>query len=411
MIKIRWYPRIPEHSKHTYFMKYIITITAILFTHSLLHAADWPMWGRTIERNMVANETGIPASFKPGEESANSEEIDMKTTENIKWVAKLGSQTYGNVAVAQGKVFVGTNNETPRLPDTIGDRGILMVFDEKTGNFLYQVVVPKLGAKKVSDWEFVGICSSPAIEGNRGYIVTNRCEIICFDIEGMANGNDGPFKDEGLYMAGEGKPPVKVNNTHADIIWVFNMRVELGSFPHNVSSSSPFIKGDYVYAATSNGVDWSHKNIPGPNAPAFVAINKLTGELAAEEASGISTRVLHASWSSPTFGNAAGRDMIIFGAGDGWLYSLDPKPVTDEDGFNLFKEFWKYDANPPHYRMKDGKPIKYATQLGPKSIVASSFFSLVACSIARSPSSLPRYSLPSVTSVDDQMRPKVSCSQ
>ena len=120
--------------------------------------------------------------------------------ENLKWVAKLGSQSYGNVTVSQGKVFIGTNNENPRDPRHDGDRSILMCFDEKTGELLWQLVVPKLASGKVNDWESLGLLSSPTIEGDRVYVVTSRCEVICLDINGMANGNDGPFKDEAKYV-------------------------------------------------------------------------------------------------------------------------------------------------------------------------------------------------------------------
>jgi len=58
---------------------------------------------------------------------------------------------------------VGTNNETPRDKRHIGDRGNVYCLDEKTGELLWQLVVPKLGAGKVSDWEYLGICSSPAV--------------------------------------------------------------------------------------------------------------------------------------------------------------------------------------------------------------------------------------------------------
>src|SRR5262245_3723917 len=59
---------------------------------------DWPMWGGTPARNMVnPNETGIP------------EKWNAATGENIKWVAELGSRSYGNTVVGSGRVFVGTN--------------------------------------------------------------------------------------------------------------------------------------------------------------------------------------------------------------------------------------------------------------------------------------------------------------
>ena len=124
------------------------------------------------------------------------DEIDLKTTKNVKWVTKLGSQSYANPTVFNGKIFVGTNNETPRDPKHVGDRSILMCFDEKTGAFLWQLVVPKLKSGKVNDWENLGLFSSPTHDGKYLYIVTSRCEVLCLDINGMADGNDGPYKDE-----------------------------------------------------------------------------------------------------------------------------------------------------------------------------------------------------------------------
>ena len=47
---------------------------------------------------------------------------------------------------------------------------------------------------------------------------------------------------------------------------------ELGAFPHNITSSSVVLSGDYIFASTSNGVDWSHINIPAPTAAAIVTI-------------------------------------------------------------------------------------------------------------------------------------------
>ena len=51
--------------------------------------------------------------------------------------------------VYKGKIFIGTNNENPRDPKHQGDRSILLCFDEKTGEFLWQLVVPKLASGKV----------------------------------------------------------------------------------------------------------------------------------------------------------------------------------------------------------------------------------------------------------------------
>lgn len=349
----------------------IVSLTALSFSF----AADWPQWGRDSSRNMVSAETGLCDTWAPGKFKGNSEEIDMATTKNIKWIAKLGSQAYGNVTVAGGKVFVGTNNESPRDPRIKGDRGVVMCFDEKTGEFLWQLAAPKLGTGKVSDWEYLGICSSPAVEGDRVYIVTNRCEAMCLDVNGMANGNDGPFKDEGQYLAGPGKPPLQPGPKDADIIWRFDMIKELQVFPHNITNCGPLLFGDRVVVTTSNGVDWTHTNIPNPRAPTLVMLDKKTGQLLGEEASGVAARTLHSNWSSAAYGKTGVQDLIVFGGGDGFLYGYDTKPVKDPDGIGILKELWKLDANPQQYRAnKNGKPKKYATPDGPSEVIATPCF-------------------------------------
>ncbi len=342
--------------------------TAALTGGALL-AGDWPQWGGSPDKNMVSEEKDLPgADIEPGRFERGSEKVDMSTTKQVKWVAKLGSQTYGTPTIADGKVFVGTNNESPRDPKHVGDRGIVMCVDEASGEFLWQLVIPKLGAGKVSDWEFLGVCSSPSIQGNRGYVITNRCEVLCFDVDGQKNGNQG-MQDEGKYMVDAGAEPAEVGQKDADIIWVFDMRGELGVFPHNVASSSVLLYGDKVIATTSNGVDWSHTNIPSPAAPSLIMLDAKTGELVAEETSGVSERVLHCSWSSPAMGTIKGKEMIIFGAGDGWCYRYEPEPVEEEiDGetFGAFKELFRYDANPPEYRK-----VKYPKPDGPNEVVAT----------------------------------------
>src|SRR5262245_55918418 len=65
-------------------------------------ADDWPQWGATQARNMYSPAKGLPAQFDPGKLKPGTEEVDLKTTKNVKWVAKLGSQSYGNVTVANG---------------------------------------------------------------------------------------------------------------------------------------------------------------------------------------------------------------------------------------------------------------------------------------------------------------------
>lgn len=343
-----------------------VALACILHIQSV-RADDWPQWGGNDPgRNMYSPETGLPDKFDPGKFKPRSEDVDMSSTKNVKWVAKLGSQSYGNVTVSGGKVFVGTNNDNPRDLRHQGDRSILMVFDEKTGEFIWQLVIPKLASGKVNDWEYLGLLSSPTIEGDRVYIVTSRCEVMCLDANGLANGNQG-FTDEGQYVVGPGQPKAELKATDADIIWVYDMMDELGVFPHNASNCSVKIVGDAVFASTSNGQDWTHSNVPAPFAPSLIALNKHTGEFLAEDDAEIGPRIFHGQWSSPSSGVVNGRELVFFGGGDGVCYAFDPKPVKGDDT-SFLKKVWWYDCNPPEYKMKNGKPIKYPAAEGPSEI-------------------------------------------
>ena len=71
---------------------------------------QWPMWGGTPDRNMVSAMKGLPTTW------------DVKSKKNIKWIAELGSQTYGNPVVSGGIVLVGTNNEAMKDPKSRGTK-------------------------------------------------------------------------------------------------------------------------------------------------------------------------------------------------------------------------------------------------------------------------------------------------
>ncbi|MBX3443897.1 MAG: PQQ-binding-like beta-propeller repeat protein [Planctomyces sp.] len=282
---------------------------------------DWPMWGGWTQRNNTPEGKNIPTEW------------DVDSGENILWSVPLGSQTYGNQVVANGKVYIGTNNHhawLARFPKTI-DLGVLLCFDEKTGEFLWQHSSQKLPTGRVHDWPDQGICAAVYAEGDRVWFVSSRGEVICLDANGFRDGeNNGPFKQED-----------NENQDEADVIWKYDMMGQMGVSQHNMCSCSLVCVGDTLFVCTANGVDETHINIPAPNAPSFFAMNRDTGAvLWTDKSPGVN--ILHGQWSSPTYAVLGGQAQVLFGGGDGYLYSFDPAG----DGQGNSRLLWKFDCNP-----------------------------------------------------------------
>jgi len=365
---------------------------------------DCPQWQLSPLRNNVVQAENIPLTW------------DVETGENIKWSVRLGSETYGNPVVANGKVYVGTNNGAAylkRYPNSV-DLGVLLCFDEATGEFLWQHSSEKLPTGRVHDWPDQGICSAPLLDGDRLWYVTSRGEVVCLDANGFRNGLDsGPFVDEVVRVADFGREDDQYSETidslnnqqvspelaallssrgepiegtvqvevvdpgkswkltgrfnsadrtftarvigprmtvfktlgihdkyEADVIWKVDMMKELGVSQHNMCSCSLTSAGDLLFVNTSNGVDEGHVNLPAEDAPSFLCIRRSTGEvLWTDNTPG--ANVLHGQWSSPAYAVLGGVPQVIFGAGDGWVYSF-----LAEGNQGLSEMLWKFDCNP-----------------------------------------------------------------
>src|SRR5262245_18412482 len=198
-------------------------------------AGDQPQWGQAWSRNMVSPERGLIHDFDP------------KTGRNIRWTAALGTETHSTPIVAGGRVYIGTNNGQPRDPRHAGDRGVLMCFNEADGKLLWQLVVPKREEDPYHDWPKSGISSPVTVEDDRVYLVNNRGEVMCLDARGLADGNDGPFRDEGIHMTprGTNAPPVPMQPgpLDADVIWILDLTKQAGIWSHDAAHSSILIQG------------------------------------------------------------------------------------------------------------------------------------------------------------------------
>jgi outer membrane protein assembly factor BamB len=381
---------------------------------------DWGQWGGSSIRNNTPQGKDIPSEWTIGSFDKNGKWV-KDDSKNVKWASHLGSQSYGNPVVANGQVYVGTNNGAgylKRYPATV-DLGVLLSFREKDGQFLWQHSNEKLPTGRVHDWPLQGVCSTPLVEGERLWYVTNRGEVVCLDTQGFYDNeddspvtkdqgrlfdiakNDDPAKDKladvqkglkegkvapalaaefkaaGLPLPDDVKvaadgPHFKLSFTpsggaprevvlrsegprlsgykiinvddkdEADVIWRVDMMKQLGISQHNMCSCSVTTAGDILFVNTSNGVDEGHVNLPAPNAPSFVAMDKNTGKVFWTDSSP-GTNVLHGQWSSPAYATLGGVPQVIFGGGDGWLYSFRGEASAKNGKPELL---WKFDCNP-----------------------------------------------------------------
>jgi outer membrane protein assembly factor BamB len=312
----------------------ICTLFCAHLTFRSVSADDQPQWGQRHSRNMVSGETGLPEIFDPA------------TGKNIKWVAPLGSETYATPVVAGGRVLIGTNNNNPRDARHRGDRCVLLCLDEKDGSLCWQLIVPKLGTDPYLDWPRAGIVSAPTVEGKRVYIVSNRNEVMCLDLNGQANGNDGPYQNEARHATPEGAEPAALTDKDADIIWLYDIGAEIVP-PHDEAHSSILIDGQFLYVNTSSGKDSSHRRVRVPEAPSLIVLDKTTGRLIAKDDEQIGPKIFHCTWSSPALGQVNGRRLIFFCGGDGVVYAFEAINSAPPMGVveNL-KRVWRFDCDP-----------------------------------------------------------------
>src|SRR5690349_11464844 len=89
---------------------------------------EWNQWGGSPTRNNTPVGNNIPTQWNIGSFDYRTGAWDSSKAKNIKWVARLGSQTYGNPVVAGGHAYIGTNNSAgwlKRYPQD-HDLGVLL---------------------------------------------------------------------------------------------------------------------------------------------------------------------------------------------------------------------------------------------------------------------------------------------
>lgn len=285
-----------------------------LFALGVPAFADWPMGGRDHTRNPVSPETGAPTDWQ------------VKTADlparNIKWSAKVGSRAIGGPVVANGLVWVGTNNDDELDPAVKGDRGVLACFRESDGKFLYQYASKRLEIAHIADWGSSGLGCAPVAEKDRLWFVTNRREVVCLDTGPLSRGT-GPAVE----------------------LWKYDLVKEQKVFPNSPMVPShtnvgcPAVYKDWLFVPTGNGVDADHPGasaVRNPDAPSLVCFRKDTGKVVWKDNSP-GKRAFGGHHSAPLVAVVGGKPQVIQSHGDGWVRAFDA-PTG--------KTLWSFEVSP-----------------------------------------------------------------
>jgi outer membrane protein assembly factor BamB/HEAT repeat protein len=265
-------------------------------------------------RNTTAEETGNPPV-----------DWDADTGRNVVWSVELGNETYGRPVVADGVVYVGTDNALRLNRAFMEASGVLMAFRAADGEFLWQDVAPKV-ERGLREFLLATTTGTPYVEGHRLYYVTAECQLRSLDTQGFRDGqNNGPYLNERFQ-----------DENAADIVWELDMCGRLGVFPHEATNSDVLPVGDLLIVSTGNGQNEGHTRVPAPRAPSVIAVDKQSGDVI-WRAIGPGAQVLHGQWSSPVAVDVGGRTQVLSGGGDGWLRAYDAASG---------REVWRFDGNP-----------------------------------------------------------------
>ena len=228
------------------------------------------------QRPPLGNVGKLSEDWNPGKFDRRADKWHLESARNIKWVARLGSQTFGAPVVAGGKIFVGTNNNgpayIPRYPATT-DLGCLLCFREADGEFLWQHSSEKLPTGRVHDLPLQGIQCSPWVENERAWFVSNRGEVICLDTRGFEDQEDDGVKfDESSILSVR-----RDNGDEAALITDLDRKQLDGPLERFIAERWTFKSADYRVEVVDLGQAWRVASRADADAPTFAVTRDFWG--------------------------------------------------------------------------------------------------------------------------------------
>lgn len=202
----------------------------------------------------------------------------------------------------------------------------------RDGKLLWHVTHDRLPFR-FNDISTQAIKSKLLVDGERGYYVSNRGELVCVDLQAPN------AKGEHLY-------PKSAGDDDGRKMWTLDMVKQLGVFKRDAGDvgnpiCSPLVLDGLVYCLTGHGSSEGYVDLLGSksfaNAPSFIAVDKFTGTLA-WSSDAPNNAIPYGQWASPVVIRVQEITQVVFPGGDGVLYGFHPVSGVLE---------WSLDCNSP----------------------------------------------------------------
>ena len=168
--------------------------------------------------------------------------VDLRSTKNVKWVAKLGHLTTGSPVVSRGKVFIGTSCEDGR------DAGFLCL-DEETGRLLGCFICPRPRRGNLETW---AISSTPTVDDDRLYFVSPYQEAMCIDLKILLGTGHHRKREDASRSARTDRTRVEQLSLRS-VLWRYDMSDKLKAYYHHTASPPSSYTGTTCTSAPATG--------------------------------------------------------------------------------------------------------------------------------------------------------------
>ena len=132
---------------------------------------------------------------------------------NVKWSAEAWRQRLGGPVVAGGRIFVGTNNDTPATRASRATRASSCASARRTASFSGRSSTTSCRQRRPAIRTSTASSRRPCVDGNRLYYVSNRCEVVCATWPATGTGK-------------------------AKILWTLDMIKDLSVYPGGLTAAS-----------------------------------------------------------------------------------------------------------------------------------------------------------------------------